>query len=175
MKEIKTLAMRLLDGQGVSYRTIVFPDTIHDALGVAEYAGLPPRTVYKTLVVQVVDTATGQPSRTAKPCLVLVPADRALDLKLAARAIGVKKVQMARQAEAERLTGLKVGGISPLALLRRGFAIYLDESARRLDEIVVSAGQRGLNLQLRVEDLARVVGARWIDASPGGPQPEGAG
>lgn len=160
--------MRLLEGRGVPYQTIVFPETIHDALGVAEHAGLPPPMVYKTLVVQVVDAATGQPSRSAKPCLILVAADRTLDLKKIARGIGVKKVQMARQDEAERLTGLKVGGISALALLQRGFAVYIDEPGRALDEIAVSAGQRGLNLRLKVGDLLRVIGARWIDATQSG-------
>ncbi len=169
MKEAKTLAMRLLEGQGVPYQVIAFPETIHDALGVAEHVGLPADRVYKTLVVQVVDPGTGRPSGSAKACLILVAADRALDLKKVAAAIGVKKVQMARQAEAERLTGLKVGGISALALQHRGFAVYLDEPARALDEIAVSAGQRGLNVRLKVEDLRRVIEAQWIDGSQGLP------
>ncbi len=165
--------MRVLEGQGVPYQAIVFPETIHDALGVADHVGLAPQMVYKTLVVQVVDGATGLASRSAKPCLILVAGDRTLDLKKVARGLGVKKAQMARQADAERLTGLKVGGISALALLHRGFAAYIDEVARALDEIVVSAGQRGLNLRLKVSDLARVIGARWIDASQSGTPSEG--
>jgi len=62
------------------------------------------------------------------------------------------------------MTGLKVGGISALALLHRGFEIYVDEPAMLLDEFVVSAGQRGLNLRLKVVDLLAVTGARWMDA-----------
>ena len=161
----KTLAMRVLDGRQVAYQVIEFPDTIHDARGVAEVAHLPPEMVYKTLVVQVLDPATQVPLRSLKPLLILVAATRSLDPKKVAAALGVKRVGMARQADAERLTGLKVGGISALALLNRGFEVYVDEPARMLDEFVVSAGQRGLNLRLRVDDLLAITGAGWIDAS----------
>jgi len=79
-------------------------------------------------------------------------------------------LQRASQAEAERLTGLKVGGISALSLLSKGFAVHLDRSAESLDSIVVSAGQRGLNVRLQVEDFLRLTGAGWLDAA--GPDPE---
>ncbi len=154
----KTLAMHILEGQGVPYETVEFPDTIHDALGVAEYAGLPAENVYKTLVV--LDETPG-----TKPMLIMLAAHHTLDLKQTAQAVGAKKVRMAHHDEAERITGLKVGGISALALLNRGFAIYLDEEAVLLDYIVVSAGQRGLNLRLDVDDLLRVTGAALIQAS----------
>lgn len=156
--------MHVLDGQHVPYSVIEFPSTIHDALGVAEHAGLSPDQVYKTLVVQVIDPATQAPLRSHKPLLILVAASRTLDPKKAAAALGVKRVGMARQADAERLTGLKVGGISALALLNRGFEVYVDEPAMLLDELVVSAGQRGLNLRLGVESFLAVTGARWLDA-----------
>ncbi len=160
----KTLAMHVLDGQHVPYTVIEFPSTTHDARGVAERAGLSPDMVYKTLVAHVIDAATQAPLRSHKPLLILVAANRSLDPKKVAAALGVKRVGMARQAEAERITGLKVGGISALSLLHRGFEIYVDEPAMLLDEFVVSAGQRGLNLRLRVGDLLAVTGARWMDA-----------
>lgn len=158
----KTLAMRLLESRGVSYQPIVFPETIHDALGVAAHTGLPAQMVYKTLVVLVVDPL---PRGKPRPLLAMIPAGRTLDLKKTARAAGVKRVEMARQVEAERLTGLKVGGISALALVDRGFPVVLDEPARAMEEIVVSAGQRGLNLRLSVKDLVAVAGAQWGDIS----------
>jgi Cys-tRNA(Pro)/Cys-tRNA(Cys) deacylase len=160
----KTLAMHVLDGQHVPYSVIEFPSTIQDARGVAEYARLSPDVVYKTLVVQVIDPATQAPLRSHKPLLILVAATRSLDPKKAAAALGVKRVGMARQTEAERMTGLKVGGISALALANRGFEVYIDEPAMLLDEFVVSAGQRGLNLRLPVEAFLQVTGARWLDA-----------
>ena len=164
MSHGKTLAMHVLDGRKIDYQVIEFPETIHDALGVAEHAHLPPGQVYKTLVVQVVDPATLAPLRSRKPLLILVGADCTLDPKKVAAALGVKRVAMARQADAERLTGLKVGGISALALLHRGFDVYVDEPAMLLDAFVISAGQRGLNLRLAVDDFVQVTGARWLDA-----------
>ena len=165
----KTLAMRLLEKRGVGYQPVVFPETIHDALGVATYAGLSPEIVYKTLVVLVVDPLH---RGAARALLAMIAAGSTLDLKKMALAVGAKRVEMAPQVEAERLTGLKVGGISALGLMDRGFPIYLDEAARGLVEIVVSAGQRGLNLRLRLEDLVAVTGAGWADLSrdaAGGP------
>lgn len=157
-KRKKTLAMRILEGQNVSFEVIEYPETIHDAQGVAEYAGLPPESVYKTLVVEADDPDS-------RPKLIMIAADTQLDLKKTAQAIGERKVRMARQADAERMTGLKVGGISALALLNKGFSIYVDEVALLFDEITVSAGQRGYNLRLKVDDLIRVTGAEIIDAS----------
>ncbi|HKY84929.1 MAG TPA: YbaK/EbsC family protein [Anaerolineales bacterium] len=154
----KTQAMRLLDGRGIVYEEIVFPQEIHDALGVAVYADMPPQAVYKTLVV------LAEPP-TARPALILEPADAALDLKLAARGMGVKRVEMASQAEAERLSGLQVGGISALALTHLRWPVFLDRRAESLDRIVVSAGQRGRNLRLRVVDFMELTGAHWIDAA----------
>ena len=82
-----------------------------------------------------------------------------------AQAVGAKKVHMARRADAEKMTGLQAGGISALALLNRGFAVYIDDAAQGLPEIAVSAGQRGLNLKLSVDDLVRVSGAAWVSAA----------
>lgn len=158
----KTQAMRALESAGIAYEPIYFPESIHDALGVAEHAGLPVEVVYKTLAVEVLEPAGGQ---WRKPALIVVAADRNLNMKKTALGLGVKRVGMARPAEAERVTGLKVGGISALALLGRGFRVYLDHTASRLDEIVVSAGKRGINLRLRRDDFMRLTAAQWIDAS----------
>jgi len=154
----KTQAMRLLDSRGIVYEEVNFPQEIHDALGVAAYAGLPPEAVYKTLVFLAEPPA-------ARPALILEPADVTLDLKLAARGMGAKRVEMASQAEAERLSGLQVGGISALALTHLRWPVFLDRRAESLDRIVVSAGQRGRNVRLRVVDFIQLTGARWIDAA----------
>jgi Cys-tRNA(Pro)/Cys-tRNA(Cys) deacylase len=152
----KTNAMRLLDKRGIAYETYTFSPSIHSAQGVAEAVGLPVRMVYKTLVVM---------SPEDQPFLVIIPGDRELDLSHLARVLGVKKVRMATQKEAERKTRLKVGGISPLALLDRGFPTYIDAAAQELEEILVSAGRRGVNVRLRVDDLVAVTEAEVIEAS----------
>ena len=73
--------------------------------------------------------------------------------------VGEKRLRMASQREAESLTGLLVGGISPLALLQKGFRIFIDRSVLALPEFYLSAGQRGLTLQVATPALLRVTGA----------------
>jgi len=152
----KTNSMRLLDRGKIPYEMYTFSPEIHSASGVAETTGLPLEHVYKTLVVV-------RPN--GKALLAIVPGHRKASLKHLAQAIGEKKLRMATQREAERLTGLQVGGISALALVNRGFDVFLDRSALSLDRIVVSAGSRGINLRLRVEDLVRTVGATFVEAT----------
>lgn len=152
----KLNSMRILDQQKVSYIVREFPDTIHSADGVADHFGLPREWVYKTLVVL---------PNTGKPMLVMVSGSRELDLRKLAAAVGQKKVQMAPHKEAERLTGLQTGGISALALLHKNFVVYLDQPALTLERILVSAGKRGVNLELAVQDLIRVTKAKVIEAT----------
>ena len=152
----KLNSMRILDQQKVDYTVREFPDTVHSADGVADHFGLPHEVVYKTLVAM---TAAG------KPMLVMVAGSRELDLKKLAKAVGEKKIQMATKKDAERLTGLQTGGISALALLHKNFPVYLDQPALELGRILVSAGKRGVNLELPVTDLIRITKAKVIEAT----------
>lgn len=145
-------ALRLLNGQDIAHTVHTFPATIHAAPEVADHLGVPRGRVFKTLV------ALAETPR-AKPILAMVPATGDLDLKALARAVGEKKVSMATQRDAERLTGLKVGGIGALALRNRGFRCVLDETAVLYDAILVSAGQRGLNVELPVDALQALTDA----------------
>jgi len=152
----KLNSMRVLDQQKISYTVHEFLDTIHSATGVADAVGRPYEMVYKTLVVL---------SNKGKPMLVIIAANRELDLKKVAQATGQKKVQMAPHKEAERLTGLKTGGISALALLHKTFPVYLDRPALHLELILVSAGQRGINLELSVQDFIKITNATVMEAT----------
>lgn len=152
----KTNAMRLLDKHHIAYTVFTYPETIHSALEVAPLLGVPASQLFKTLVAFADDT---------RHLLIVVPGDRELNLRLAARSVGAKQVRMAPQREAERLTGLKVGGISPLALLDKHFEIYLDASAEQLDELYINGGQRGINVRLRVSDLLALTRAKIIQAT----------
>lgn len=149
-KTEKTNAMRILEARGIHYVAHRFPPEIHSAEQVAETLRVPPEIVFKTLVVI---------SDKGRPLLAIVPGSRELDLKRLARASGEKSLRMASQREAERLTGLLVGGISALALLSKGFRVFLDASASAHEQVLVSAGQRGINLQLAPADLLSVTGA----------------
>jgi Cys-tRNA(Pro)/Cys-tRNA(Cys) deacylase len=146
--------MRFLDANQVSYEVREFSPEVHSAIEAAAAMGEDPSTVYKTLVVKRIR---------GKPLLVMVAGEKTVDLPALAASLGEKKLRMASQNEAEELTGLQVGGISALALLNKGFDVYIDRAARELNQITISAGRRGLNLRLSVRDLVRVTGARWVD------------
>jgi Cys-tRNA(Pro)/Cys-tRNA(Cys) deacylase len=88
-----------------------------------------------------------------------------VDLKLLAVAVGEKKVSLPTEREAEALTGLQAGGISPLTLINKGFQVLIDHSAQRHAEIHVSGGRRGLNVRLPVNDLAELTRARFAAIS----------
>ena len=154
---IKTNAMRVLDQRKVAYEAHEYSPEIHSAVEAAQAMGQPVERVYKTLVVM----RDLQPR--AKPLLVMVPGDRELDLRVLAHSTGDKKLRMATQKEAESLTGLLVGGIGALALLNRGFEMWIDGAAMACERLCVNAGQRGVNLELRVDDLVRITNARWIN------------
>jgi Cys-tRNA(Pro)/Cys-tRNA(Cys) deacylase len=111
--------------------------------------------VLKTLVIE-------QDPPRAKPYIVMAPAEAEVDLKLLAATLGVKRLRMASHADAERLTGLKVGGISALALTGRGFPVLVAASALEHDLVLVSAGTRGADVELRPVDLIALTGARPV-------------
>lgn len=166
--KLKTNAMRLLDKHHVAYTTYTYPETIHSASEVAPLLGIHASLVFKTLVTL---------ADSKRHLLIMVPGDRELSPRLAAQAVQAKSLQMVSQREAERLTGLKVGGISPLALLDKPFEVYLDASGAHLEELFINGGQRGINLRIRVADLLSITGARVIVATtaPGTDQPEETG
>ena len=138
----KTIAMKLLENRKIPFEAVTYPISERDAEKLAILFGVDPAIVFKTLVVP----RDGR----KKPLLVMIPADRQLNLKKLAKAMGEKKLKMASHKEAERLTGLQVGGISPLALLNKGFAVVVDDSAELLPHIYISAGQKGINLKVPV-------------------------
>ena len=158
--EFKNNVTRLLDSRKVQYRalTYAYAEGVHSAVEVAEAVGLPLRQVFKTLVVLADDAKR-------KPMLVIIPGPDSLDLKTFARAAGAKKVRMAPHDEAERLTGLQTGGISALALINKGFEVYLDAQANEWATIAVSAGERGANVELPVADLVALTRARVVSLS----------
>jgi Cys-tRNA(Pro)/Cys-tRNA(Cys) deacylase len=155
--EVKKLnSMRFLENSDIAYEVLSYDESIHDGVRAAEAMGLPPEQVYKTLVVQL---------KGNDYALVMIPSNRTLDLKRFARSIGEKKVSMPTKRGAEAATGLKSGGIGALALTHKRWGVYLDESAQQHEAILVNAGQRGVNLKVKVEDLVRVLKAKVVDVS----------
>lgn len=146
---------RMLDAKGVPYTGYELPREKLGAVEAAEILGVPAELVYKTIVVT--RAARG------KPILALVPGPGEVDLKALAKALGEKKVTLPTQRRAEQLTGLQAGGISPLALLNRGFQVVLDTSAQKHSEVYISAGQRGMNIRLPTSALISLTKASLAD------------
>jgi len=119
-------------------------------LEAADKLGLAPERVFKTLVVALEGGALA---------VALVPVHRQLDLKQVARTLGAKRAGMAPAREVERATGYVLGGVSPLGQKRR-LPTIIDESALTLDRIFVSAGRRGLEIEIAPELLVALLQAR---------------
>ena len=153
----RPLAVRLLEQKGIAHEVYAFDDTIRSAQEVARVTGMPPEQVLKTLVVE------HDPPR-GKPYLVMVPSSLEIDMKVLAASLGAKKLRMASHRDAERQTGLRVGGISALALIGRGFEVFVEESATLFEEVLVSAGQRGYDVRLALADLIALTSAAAVRA-----------
>ena len=151
----KNNVIRLLDQRKIPYAVYELPQEKLGALESARLLGVDLEKVFKTIVVT-------RPTR-GKPILALVPGTIEVNLKHLAKALGEKKLKLATQNDAEHLTGLKTGGISPLALINRGFQVVIDSSAQNYDEIHISGGQRGLNIRLPAMALAKLVQARFAE------------
>ncbi|GAB3139897.1 Cys-tRNA(Pro) deacylase [Micromonospora sonneratiae] len=146
-----TPATALLVKQKIAHSTHpynVSPDTPNYGAEVAAALGVPPGQVFKSLVTEVDGTLT----------VAVVPVTGELDLKALATAAGGKRATMADRTVAERATGYVRGGISPLGQRKR-LPTVVDSSAEKFPTIYVSAGRRGLQLQLAPTDLVRLTGA----------------
>lgn len=120
------------------------PDTASYGMEAADKLGMEPARVFKTLVVAL------EGKRLA---VAVVPVIHQLNLKQAAKCAGAKKATMATPADVQRATGYVLGGVSPLGQKKR-LATYIDVSARSFDTILVSAGRRGLEIELSPAALA---------------------
>lgn len=153
-REKKLNSMRVLEQHRIPYEVFEFSPDIHSAVEVAEAVGVLPDSVFKTLVTL---------NSSGKPALAIIPGPASLNLKALAASLGEKKLVMAAHADAERLTGLKVGGISPLALLQKRWPVVLDSQATIYEAILISAGQRGINLRIGVDGLTTLLAPTIAD------------
>ncbi len=152
---------RLLQNRKIPFTAFELPPEKLGALETARLLGVPPETVFKTIVILR--------EKPGKPVLAVIPGPNEVDLKLLAASLREKKVRLPTEREAEQVTGLEAGGISPLALINKGFQVILDETARQYPEIHISGGQRGLNIRLSVPALAQLTNARFARISTPSP------
>ena len=148
----KTNAMRLLDSAQIDYavRTYEFDEDDLSGVHAADAVGMAREAVFKTLV------ARGDKTGFAVFC---IPVLDELDLRRAAQVSGNKKLEMIHVKELLPLTGYIRGGCSPIGMKKK-YPTYIDETSILFDEIAVSAGQRGLQIILSPDDLARFVDAK---------------
>ena len=144
---------RFLDSRKVTYTVFETPPEKLGALETAQFLDVDPASVFKTIVITR--------DKPKKPLLVVVPGPSNVDLKLLASALKEKMVDLPTEREAEQITGLQAGGISPLALINKGFQVVIDSSAQNFQAIHVSGGQRGINIRLSPNDLAKLTNARF--------------
>lgn len=128
------------------------PDAPRIGLQAAEALGKAPDQVFKTLMAEV----------DGKPVCVVVPSDSEVSMKKLAATFGGKSANMMKPADAERLTGFKVGGISPFGQ-RKKVPTAMDETAELFDLVLINGGQRGLLVGLRPADAVRVAEALVAD------------
>jgi Cys-tRNA(Pro)/Cys-tRNA(Cys) deacylase len=147
---------RLLDSKKIQYTGFELPVEKLGAMETAVFLNIAPSLIFKSIVVV-------RPK--GKPLLCVIPGDHVVDLKAVATLVNEKKVNIPTQDDAEALTGLQAGGISPLALINKGFSTILDQSALEYKEIYVSGGQRGLILRLAPQDLQKLTNARFAPVS----------
>jgi Cys-tRNA(Pro)/Cys-tRNA(Cys) deacylase len=139
-----TTATLALQKAGVPFETATYeydPGAERVGLQAAEALGVPPDRVLKTLMAEV----------DGKPVCVIVPSNHEVSMKKLASAFGGKAAQMMKPADAERLTGYKVGGISPFGQKRK-VPTAIEEMAFFEDEVFINGGQRGLQVRLKPED-----------------------
>ncbi|MGG2027346.1 Cys-tRNA(Pro) deacylase [Gottfriedia sp. S16(2024)] len=141
----KTNAMRMLDSKNVSYTTLNYEsnDGKIDGVSVAKKINKAPEFVYKTLV---------SISQSKAIYVFVIPVEKELDLKLAAKAAGEKKVELLPVKDLLASTGYVRGGCSPIGM-KKQYPTFIEESVNDIEEIIVSGGKIGIQLQLNAEDL----------------------
>ena len=151
-----TPAINTAKKAGIQYRIHEYnhdPSAASYGLEAAEKLGVSAEQVFKTLVVQLDnrELAVG-----------VVPVDTLLNMKRIARAAGAKKADMAPAADVQRSSGYVLGGVSPLGQ-KKALRTFIDNSAQNFATIYVSAGRRGLEIELAAADLARLTRGSFAD------------
>lgn len=152
-KEIKTNAMRILESMKIPFTQYTYEcDEFVDALKIADQLGLPYEKVYKTLV-----------TKGARDYFVFViPIDRELDLKAAARSVGEKSVEMIHVKDLNAVTGYIRGGCTAIGM-KKQYVTRIDLSASSLPAIIVSGGRIGSQIELAPKDLLSAARAEYAD------------
>ncbi len=146
-----TPATLMLDKAGASYALHTYdydPDAASIGLHAAQSLGVDPAVMLKTLIAMV----------DGKPVCVVLPSDREAAMKKVAAAFGGKAADMAKVADAERITGYRVGGVSPFGQ-KKTLPTVVEAAALEHPRVFLNGGQRGLQVELDPAELVRILGA----------------
>jgi Cys-tRNA(Pro)/Cys-tRNA(Cys) deacylase len=150
-----TPATNLLTSKGIDFNVHEYthdPNSTSFGLEAAEKLGVDPNRVFKTLIANLDESFA----------VAIVPVNQQVSLKSLARTLGAKRAVMADPAQAARLTGYVVGGISPLGQ-KRLLSTVIDQSAKEFETILVSGGRRGFDIELSPQDLAELLSAVFAE------------
>lgn len=146
---IKNNVTRFLTSKKIEFEGFELPKEKLGAVEAAEILGVDPSLVYKTIVIERIGKG--------KPILAVIPGNHQVNLKNTAKLLNEKKVALPTEAIAEKLTGLQAGGISPFALMNKGFQVLLSTEAEQHEYIYLSGGQRGFDIRLKTKDIVKVL------------------
>lgn len=151
----KTNVVRILENMNIAHQVYTYDsdDGKIDGVSVAAKVGKDPETVYKTLVTQ---------ANEKNLYVFIIPVAEELDLKKAAAVVGEKKIEMIAVKDINRHTGYIRGGCSPVGM-KKLFPTVVDETAILLDQMIVSAGKIGVQVELNPDDLLRITEGKYAD------------
>lgn len=153
-KDIKTNAMRILDKNRIPYQVNTYEcEEFIDGIHIADMLGQSYDQSFKTLVTV---------GKSGEHYVFAIPIDRELDLKKAARAVGEKSVEMIHVKDINQITGYIRGGCTPVGM-KKNYVTVLHSSIRTLNEVIISGGRIGSQIQMKPDDLIRVTNARVED------------
>jgi Cys-tRNA(Pro)/Cys-tRNA(Cys) deacylase len=136
------------------YKKVGYPKELRDTTLVAKYLKIPEGQLFKSLLLL---------ANAKLPILVMIPSNTQLDLKTLANLLKYKKVVMPDRNEVLEITGMQVGGVSPLGLLGKKIPIYIDYKINLLSNVTISAGNRGETLTIPVADLLTITKAKVLN------------
>jgi Cys-tRNA(Pro)/Cys-tRNA(Cys) deacylase len=155
-KEDKTNVMRLLEQKKIPYKRVDFEDfDSTNGEEIAAHLGEDPDQAFKTLVTV---------GKTKQYYVFVIPVNRELDLKKAAKACGEKSIEMIKQKELLPLTGYIHGGCSPIGM-KKQFPTFVEETAGSFAEIYFSAGKVGHQVCVKPEDLGKIIRFSYADVT----------
>ena len=153
-KDIKTNAMRILDKNRIPYQVNTYEcEEFIDGIHIADMLGQSYDQSFKTLVTV---------GKSGEHYVFAIPIDRELDLKKAAKAVGEKSVEMIHVKDINQITGYIRGGCTPIGM-KKNYVTVLHSSIRTLNEVIISGGRIGSQIQMKPDDLIRVTNARVED------------